>query len=547
MKRHGLLTAILVCWFGLSSLGRTQASPPQEKQAQAPIRVTTRLIQLSVVALDRKGAPVEGLKRQDFLVFENGKPQPVEVFEVEGNSLSAPSGPTLPANTFSNYDARGARPNSITAILLDGVNTRFVDRAVSRIHLVEFLKQLEPGDRIALYALGATQLHILHDFTSDANALLQALEHHRVGLSPEMDASEPAPADTGNDRLDAFLNQSNQMIGSYWVERRVEVTLAALEFIANHLASFPGRKNLVWLSGGFPLALGFNSISTMASPLGARRSFTEERTRVVRALNASNVAIYPVDAAGLENPYGGAFAASRSSLGRAYSSSWDKQGTMTDLADRTGGRAFFNTNDIRGSIRRAIDDSRFTYVLGYYPSNGNWDGKFRKIKVQVRRPGVELRYRQGYFALADPPLSQEDGERLMQATAWNPLDFTGVRFRVRATRFTAAGADHLKLEMQFVPQDFRLQLRGSTYQGTLEYLFLQRLRNGRTFATPVLRQDLTISESRYQEMLTEGMTLVRDFDLLAGAELVMVVVRNPAIGNMGSVRIPLAKLLSETP
>ncbi len=74
---------------------------------------------------------------------------------------------------------------------------------------------------------------------------------------------------------------------------------------------------------------------------------------------------------------------------------------MNLLAERTGGRAFFNTNDIQGAIRRAIDDSRVTYVLGFNPDHGNWNGKFREIKIKVKRPDTNIRYRRGYFALAD--------------------------------------------------------------------------------------------------------------------------------------------------
>jgi hypothetical protein len=96
------------------------------------------------------------------------------------------------------------------------------------------------------------------------------------------------------------------------------------------------------------------------------------------------------------------------------------------LADRTGGRAFYNTNDITGAIHRAIDDSRVTYVLNYYPNHNQWDGRFREIKVKVNRPGVEVRSRRGYFAFANVVVSHKDKEAIMVDAAKSPLESTAL-------------------------------------------------------------------------------------------------------------------------
>ena len=528
------------------------APPPKAPQAAPqeapPVRVTTRLVQVSVVVKDRKGKPVDGLTRDDFRLSEDGKPQQVQMFAVEKLEL-APAAAPPPPGTFSNYlDQRGNRPNSVTVILLDGLNTRFQDQAYSRLQIIKFLKQLQPGDRIALYTLGR-KLTILHDFTDDTGRLLRALERHRGRAAVELATSDFEPADTGDTELDAFLDDANTRISDFYTVNRVRVTIQALELISQHLAGFPGRKNLVWVSSAFPFHIGMDSME-----LGStrdRRVFGDEITRAVRALNAANTAIYPVDASGLEAPFPtptgpvrGRAGLPPRTLGLAR---YDRLDTMNDLAERTGGRAFYNTNDIQGAIRRAIDDSQVSYVLGFYPTHEEWTGKYHKLKVQMTRPRLNARYRQGYFALPEPSFNENEAERMMKATAWNPLDATGLRVAVRAWQFYVAGADRIKLELHFVPQDVRLIKRDGQYVGALELVFSQRTGNGKVYSTRVYRQGLKISEQGYERIMTEGMTLSRDFDLLRDAELVMVVVRDPESGQMGSVRIPLDKLPPEGP
>lgn len=126
---------------------------------------------------------------------------------------------------------------------------------------------------------------------------MRALDRHRTRDASDLSASTPEDSNTGNDDLDRFLDQSNQTIADYYTTRRVEETLAAIEAIARHLAGLPGRKNLIWVSGGFPFHIGMDSLE-----LGStrdRRMFTPEMERATRAVNSANLAIYPVDARGL--------------------------------------------------------------------------------------------------------------------------------------------------------------------------------------------------------------------------------------------------------
>ena len=220
--------------------------------------------------------------------------------------------------------------------------------------------------------------------------------------------------------MDAFLDKANQQIADFNTMNRAYITAKALESIAAHIAPLPGRKNLIWLSAGFPIDIGMDELDINSTR--DNRSFNEEVERATRALSDSNTAIYPVDARGLI----GVPAISAQSRGPSprnpptISSLLPNQkifDTMNILAERTGGRAYFNSNDIQGSIRRAIDDSRVTYVLGYYPDHGKWNGKFHEIKIRVNRPGTDVRYRRGYFAMADDAPADENKDAALLGDA----------------------------------------------------------------------------------------------------------------------------------
>ncbi len=605
MKRHAQpLLALLLCL----SLMATLPGPglfAQTKQEARAIRTTARLVQVSVIVRDKKGAPVTDLKPDDFTLLDNGQPQPISAFSLEvvrseGSAAPVPAKP-LPPNTFTNRQRGGATPVSVTVILFDALNTRASDQVYGKKQVARFLSGLRPHDRVALYGLSGGGIRVLHDFTADAAPLLAALSRYRAREERNLANTGPKPLDSGMALFEAQFENILKTQENFYVRDRAMRTVDALIAIANHLAAIPGRKNLVWVSGSFPISLGFDRLNaTEAGSFGAAESrfastsaqlsgssepakrgaapeegsasgpapigdpdlmkppeqglFMMELERAARALNQAGMAIYPVDARGLvaappSTAFNPAAAAKNQGPTMTQWAGVDRQtlDVMNLLADRTGGRAFYNTNDIQGAIRRAIDDSQVSYVLGFYPTHEEWTGKYHKLKVQMTRPRLNARYRQGYFALPEPSFNENEAERMMKATAWNPLDATGLRVAVRAWQFYVAGADRIKLELHFVPQDVRLIKRDGQYVGALELVFSQRTGNGKVYSTRVYRQGLKISEQGYERIMTEGMTLSRDFDLLRDAELVMVVVRDPESGQMGSVRIPLDKLPPEGP
>ena len=212
-----------------------------------------------------------------------------------------------------------------------------------------------------------------------------------------------------------FLLKADATISAHTTLDRVRLTTAALLGIANRVAGLPGRKNLVWVSEGFPISIGVGA--------AGYRTFEPEIRNIVRAMNSGGLAVYPVDAQGLTvlPGYGASIKSppppSAAFVSDAYR---HKRETMRTLAERTGGRAFYDTNDIQGAIRKAVDDSRLTYELGYYPSHEKWDGHFQEVKVKVNRHGATARYRNGYFALSDRLETEKDRDAGMAAAIASP-------------------------------------------------------------------------------------------------------------------------------
>ena len=547
---------------GHPSSGVPTQAQPQAKQEPPVVRVTTRLVQVNVIVQDRKGEPVTDLTRDDFTLLDQGQPQIVSTFSVE-SLRTLPTAQPAPPNVFSNrFEQKTHTPTSVTVILLDGLNTRFEDMAYARAQIIKFLGQLQPQDRVALYTL-TTRLTVLHDFTSDATSLLRALERSKGHVSAELAASErelaasePEPANPmGIDALDEFLKAANQRMADFYTINRVGRTAGTIEDIANHLARLPGRKNLVWVSGSFPFSIGLDTPFTPETTSQERRTFSEEIERAARALNNANMAIYPVDARGLMGPSfttrAPAFRPGQQGPGLRRNPvgpiglSPDRANidTMNILADRTGGRAFYNTNDIQGSVRRAIEDSRVTYVLGFYPTHGNWDAKFREIKVQVKRPGLHLRYRRGYLALPEATFDSKKREVLMRAAVDSPLDDTSLGLEARLHVVDVPGAMTLKTELLVYSRDLTLVAQGDRWAGTVDVLFVQRGTDGKELAGELKTLNLNLVRKTYDEIMKKGLGLTRTLPLAPGAAQLRVVVRDVGSGSIGSLTIPLTKLI----
>ena len=541
----GPVLLVGVCLIAAAG-GRPPSAPGTKQNQEAPptasrpvIRMTTRLVQVTVIARDGHGKAVEDLTQDDYRLFDNGQEQKISFFSRDSSEVAPGAGPALPPDTWSNLAAQhGGIPVNLTAILFDQVNTKPIDQSNARNHIIRFLKGMQPQDRVALYALGE-KLSILHDFTSDSQALLDVLSRTKAHLGRDVPGNAPdqagAPPASGNASLDAFLQGSGAVFQQFRIIDRVYRTTDAFEAIATHLSSLPGRKSLLWVSSGFPLLIGYDLNPGTAQSLGLDSlQFTDELERVARALNDANVAVYPVDARGLMTPLMGNT--------RLTSPARSNVDTMENIASRTGGTAYHDNNDLAGALHSAMEDGRFTYTLAFAPSHNQWDGKFRKIKVETRRSGVHLRFRAGYFAIPDAPLNDPQRHKLLAEAQWSIFDATQIPFTLQAVRVVSEEKQWIKFLVVADQSKLRFTDGEGRHNTDLILTIGQKGADGLLVKEETKTLTFHLKEDTYQEVMKHGMRMSAAWPVEANAVSFRVVLLDAANGHLGSLEIPLAQM-----
>lgn len=505
----------------------------QSFSAAQVLSVTTRLVEVRVVAQNQQGEPVANLAQDDFTILDEGRPQQISFFRTEASQAASTISRRLPPDVFSNRIQTASA--GATVILFDGLNTRFADQAYARQQILKFLQGLNPGEHVALYVMGRGP-RVLQDFTSDSTALVKALESYKGGASASLEAPLYDPAVTGPSHWEAWLGELSFGLYDYYGDDRAFRTVRALITIANHLEPLPGRKNLIWVSGSFPVSLSGGSVPQPRKIAAGERQAWPEFERAARALNRANLAIYPVDARGLMAEQGYAGPLTRPELRNPDTSEF---ANMQMLAERTGGRAFYNNNDLLTALHRAIDDSRLVYVLGYYPSHKDWKGRFHKIVVQVRRPDVTLNYRHGYFAQSDEPAESWYREQVLDAALWSPIDAAALGLTV-AVRPAAAGG--LDLALQLGPRDIALQHKQDKWECHLDIWLVQLDQKEHQLKTDAHTNNLALDQATYDRVMqADGLMVLDHVKPAPEALLLRVLVRDVTSGAVGSLTVPLRR------
>ena len=377
------ITSISLCalWCVVVPAQDSSATPRDQVVQPGPtLSITTREVLLDIVVTDSSGHPVTGLKAADITVLEDGVPQAVASLQEHSpmGTASLPSTPPLPPNTFTNY-APVANTNAYTVILLDALNTRLDDQMSVRLELIQYLKHMPPGIPTAIFERD-TQMHLVQGFTSEPRVLLAAAESER---------NKPALLKLVRGTREEYL------------QYRYDTVSSGFQTMGRYLAAFPGRKNLIWFTGELPQA---NQLDPMGDPFNDDFRILEGDTHdLTAALTLSRVAVYPIDSRGLQARPQYTASANRPPAATANLSFDVRQGfqqtTLDSIAESTGGRAFYNSNDVPGKIAEIVNNGSKYYTLTYATTNKNWNGEFRHIRIQISQPHSKLQYRQGYFAV----------------------------------------------------------------------------------------------------------------------------------------------------
>jgi len=528
----------------LSAVLALPAAPPTAaRAAQAAVPQFgsgVGLVRVTVVVRDRTGALVRGLKREDFSVTEDDKPQAIETFEFEDLPTQhapeaepepeeaappppllkpAPSTPAAPASPGPRPTPGPAKGGHRLVVLLfdtNGMEPEQLQRGVASAKAyVE--TRMTASDVVAVATVGSG-LSVLQDFTADRPTLQHALDR-LVGSSDAPDTAADPGSDVGSD-ADAFAADTGEL-DLFDIDRR----LRAIEDLAKALAGVVQKKSVVYFSGGVSGATADNQVQLRAA--------------IDRAVKA-NLSIYPVDVRGLEAmvPGGDARQASASGTavysGAALRQQFDRQSTSQDalaaLATDTGGRAFFDTNDFAGVYERVVQDSSAYYILGYASTNPARDGRFRRVKVRVNRPDLRLEHRSGYYAERDFQHSgHEDRERQLQDQLLADLSSTDFPVWVQSAHFRTGESRYYVPVSIAVPGSALPPAPGASRRISLDLAGVVRDEAKRAVAK--LRDTLRVSGAEVQQKSVQYRT---GFTLPPGRYRLKVVVREEQEGAFGS-------------
>jgi len=542
------------------------------------IKVTSNLVSLDVIVKDKRGKAITDLKPEDFIVSENGVPQKIEFFDStlnSGNEARQTSTSTV-VSTPPKPGTPTSFPRNIIALVLDGQSTEVANLKHVREGIVKYIRErISDSDSVALFSISGG-LQLLQPFTQDKGRLIAAVEKAYDGstvsktseareLSQNISslrdqisggATEPIAATPGAGA--AGLAAAQTTIAQRMLEQYIQLrsalsvqqtrpVLAALAAISEGLRSIPGKKTLVMFSEGFvaPETLDWQVQST------------------VDIANRANVAIYIIDSSGLtggtpksgalvpSSPLGGISAATdlehrrRAAAGESVFDITRQEGLnrqqdlLYRISEDTGGRFLKNTNDITGGLERIDAEIRSRYTLAYRSTDSNFDGSFRKVRIEVRRPDANVLARPGYYAIPPSqiiPFSPDDKKLLanfasMQAHSTLPLSLELNSFPSREGLYTVP----LSFEIPSAAVQFdrkgdkqRLQLEVfGVVRAEGEDKILSRL--GGNF-------DVGLTARQYEAILNDKIFYRQDIQLYAGNYTVDLIVRDRLSGKVAAKR-----------
>lgn len=536
------MRSIVVLLLSLAVTSLVSAQSPQVTKDPSPdiptFRSRSDLVFVPVIVKDKKGRHLAGLKQESFSIEQDGKPVRASVFEEvrhAGDDIAPPM--TVPG-LISNYTAGDERPKRMLIVMLDLLNTPLLYQSRAKYELLRFLETAVPPDEpVALFGLGRNGLRQLHAVTTNAGELIASIKNVRGRLGPADDLARSVQAPSGGllsfsaseTRLQDFLQEAESRSGyNAFVQRQVmRLTLLSFQQLANAYAAIPGRKAIVWVTGGFPFL-----INDPSAFMGKSMEMIPDFDRTWRVLTNSNLAVYPIDALGMVVP------------------GWEDPGyegydrqrhdTMRAVADATGGMACVDSNDLQRCFRRAGQDSESYYLLGYY-LQGELKRGWHKLNVKIAGPHGEVRARQGFYFGETPKQLEKRRLEDMYIAVASPVDYTGVHFSIRQPHLerTADGKTQVSIDVLVPGKAFRISPQQQN-QLDLDVLTVGLGDGGKVegFSSHNLRGNP--SDDSAARIEDEGLRLTQTISLRPGKYTLRVAVRDNQTGQIGTVQTSIA-------
>jgi VWFA-related protein len=594
------LAGLLLCACAVNAQATQSANASNSTPGTTVVHANTNLVLVDVVATDH-GKPVLDMAQSRFHVFENGKERPIASFDQHrpsppGAASVAEQIASLPAHTYTNlpiYPDTGV----VNVLLLDALNTPVNDQAEARRQMIEYMGNIPKGTQMAIFTL-ASHLQLVEGFTMDAARLAKVLKskataysqsvvlenrNNSVQMTLEQEAAELEQSPSPPAFTIQSLEQFEADLTVFQTDLRVRMTIDAMDELARYLSAIPGRKNLIWFSGSFPI-----TFDPDANQTGYRNveSYADKIREASDLLTAARVAVYPVDARGLMiSPIADASyvvspntmtvsnrgAASSHSVSSNIASddtkfmnqNSEEHDSMKIIAEETGGKAFVNSNDLKGALAEAVEDGDSYYTIGFVPS-GKLDGHYRRIKVDVDDGHYDLAYRKGYYA--DPgnkPSGHNPGELNPDeaVTLHGAPSSTQVIFAARVLPATdpafagvkmdksAYGAMVTKMKgpLRLYIVDFTVDPATVTFnsvaddarEAQLEFVLTAYDQDGNRVNFVDKGFQINLNPERYKWTLDHGLRARMALDVPAAQTSLRITVQDLNAGRVGSLEVPL--------
>jgi VWFA-related protein len=577
-----MLVPLSLC--AAQALAQEAGKAPQDAgQNDEVVTVRSQLVNIDVVVRDKRGKYVTDLKAEDFNVVENGVPQKVVFFDPPLSGDGEGSAPSqTPAQTGSTAregsGARVRRPRNIISLVLDGQTTELANMKQAGAGAIKYIRErVAETDRVAVFSV-SNGLQLLQPFTGDKERLVAAVERAYMSSNSsknfeQRDLSanisqlrdkvagaeglEAAAATPGQGQMLAGPALAEKMLADrvlqqYYVLRstlsaqQTRPILAALAAICEGQRTVPGKKTLVLFSQGFvsPAVLDWQVRST------------------IDIANRANVAIYVIDSAGLRAgaPASGALVPAAPLAGVSGIVSQEERiravggenvfdrarfegvnrefDILYRISEDSGGKFIKNTNDIAKGLNRVDDEIRSRYTLGYQSTDANFDGGFRKVKLEVRRPDVEVVTRPGYYAIAPDevvPLSPDDKKLLagFAAAEANPQ----LPLSVELTTFRSGeGLYTVPVSVELPPAALKFERKGDRQRMHLDFLGIVRDARGKILSRLGGNFDVALTDEQYRAIVTNNIFYRQDMALGPGDYTFELVVRDRLSGKVAAKR-----------
>ncbi len=467
-----------------------------------------QVMKLNVVAMDKQGQPVSDLKAEDFQVLDDGKPQPIVLFRVNDSRSPAPAAPG--PHEYANRPP-GVPPGA-TLILFDLLNGSFTDRESTVLTLAKALSNVESPGNVYLYLLANNgTLYPIHALPERGSGLAVRDENWTGQTKALLEAAIQ--------KVYGFRPIDDSVIGI-----RVVTTFNVLHDVGAELSALPGRKNVVWITNGFPAQLNFGSLcrdivvwNVTAPCSGNYVDFTPVLRHLAGQLDTVGVSMYPVD---------------EWAVGEG-----DRmlvKDMLDQLAGMTAGRSY-PSGGTKAAIPDAIQATHLNYTIAYQPAPQSWDGKYHKVKVNCTRKGIQLQYEQGYMADA----LVDETSSLMQVAAAGNSDVSAIGLRARVTP-----GDHphtVRIQLRIDPSNLAIVRQNGRYTGQLALLYAALTADGppKQLSKPTsLTLDWTAQQ--YDGISKDGILVGEDLPLPEGIRQVRIVVVDTRSNQVGSLTVPIS-------